>query len=66
MELLDSVREGNDLGGAHEGEVKGIEVDHDILALTMQKIKRTVLKVKLFYICTDEKSFVTHRANFGH
>ena len=51
LELLDSVGEGDDLGGAHEGEVKGIEVDHDILALAMLKIKLVAFITWL--MCTD-------------
>ena len=33
LELLDSVREGDDLGGADKGKVKWIEVDNKIFAL---------------------------------
>ena len=32
LELLDPVREGDDLGGTDEGEVEGVEVDNHILS----------------------------------
>ena len=37
FELLNPVREGNDLGWADKGEVKGVEVDNNILAGIVRK-----------------------------
>ena len=43
-ELLCALREGDDLGGAHEGEVQGVEEQHHVLAGVVGKAH--VLKEK--------------------
>lgn len=38
LELLESLREGDDLSGAHEGEVKRIEEEDHVLALIIHSL----------------------------
>mmetsp|Transcript_29095 Transcript_29095/g.92872 ORF Transcript_29095/g.92872 Transcript_29095/m.92872 type:complete len:244 (+) Transcript_29095:422-1153(+) len=38
LELLRAIGEGADLGGAHEGEVEGVEEEDDVLALVVREL----------------------------